>query len=585
MCVLQVRYDPRAASRHAAHHRRFLATRSLSASALPILAKSRRLSLFLLALNSPLSPVYMGFPSGNSRTHRASRSIPTTIPPPSEASLSSSVDGQSHTPTASPTHTSASDPDDTPFPSVHASHLSKAAVPDTAAYIDVTNSFDPEGLVPPGLFNLGNTCYLNSVVQVLYHIRRFREGLLACPALQHHHQHVHGGDISFACRVVNALKEVFEALQAAEQLAYSTRDEVVVDGEGDDTTDEVPREGIDYIAPQGMVNLLRNQDMCAEFDARGQQDAHEFLRFLLDKVSDCMQMEKAAEEDNSRAGPAANGAFVQPASAVHAPISVATQEDDAKEPATKRRRCEKGVVVDCTGYPERVEADRYLNGRRREGTMERVGRKRGRSNIVLDLFQGGAVTATRCYECECQSQRSEEFLDVSLPVEAGKCLSWALSTQCVEEELVDRNKYFCGNCKTYTEAKRWWQLATLPDVFTVHLKLFAYGARLNGGGGKVPVAMACPMRTKLAEWCSTKCEQREDEYQLTAVIVHEGTGASSGHYYSYVCKEVGTGEWYCCDDSFVAAVSEEEVKERLFTSMKTKRTAYLLFYTNATAAG
>eukprot|EP00177_Eucheuma_denticulatum_P001096 GFKZ01001993.1.p1 GENE.GFKZ01001993.1~~GFKZ01001993.1.p1 ORF type:complete len:525 (+),score=70.75 GFKZ01001993.1:135-1709(+) len=524
----------------------------------------------------------MGLPSGNSRTHRGGRSTRPPIAAPSEASLSSSVDG-SHTPTASPTQTSASDPDDPSFPTVRVSHLPKSPVASTPAFADPVHYVSPKPVVPPGLFNLGNTCYLNSVVQVLYHMPRFREGLLSCEAL-HHKPHVHGGEVSFACRVVYALKEVFEALQAAERRANGNRDEVVVDGEGDDATDDIPREGIDYIAPQAMVSLLRNQDLGAEFDARGQQDAHEFLRFLLDKVSDCMQMEKGAAENDNKFE-AANGDFSKPASAVQAPISIASEQDGGKEPAIKKRRCEKDVVVERRGNKEKPGVDRPLNGKRREGSAERVGRKRGRSNLVLDLFQGRAVTATRCYECECQSQRSEEFLDVSLPVEAGKCLSWALSTQCVEEQLVDRNKYFCGNCKTYTEAKRWWQVATLPDVLTVHLKLFAYGARLSGGGGKVPVAMACPMRTKLAEWCSTKCEEREDEYQLTAVIVHEGTGASSGHYYSYVRKGVGTGDWFCCDDSFVVVVSEGEVKERLFTSMKTKRTAYLLFYTNAREAG
>lgn len=207
--------------------------------------------------------------------------------------------------------------------------------------------------------------------------------------------------------------------------------------------------------------------------------------------------------------------------------------------------------------------------------------KRYRRNLVPDLFQGRAVTATRCYECESQSQRPEMFLDVSLPVEHGKSLDWALSTQCVEEQLLGPNKYHCDVCKTYTEAKRWWQVASLPEVLTVHLKLFAYGSRLTGIGGKVSVAMPCPVRTKLAEWCDMDCRERNDEYILTSVIVHEGTGASSGHYYTYICKTEQAQQWYCFDDSLVTAVSEEDLKQRLFTSMKTKRTAYLLFYSNA----
>lgn len=474
------------------------------------------------------------------------------------------------------------------------------------------------------------------------------------------------------------------------------------------------RENIDYVAPQQIINLLRDHDRCHEFDARGQQDAHEFLRFLLDKVNDCMQMDKEEQQNhfhppnihpnsctyppvppdvpplqnhaatsapNASSSTAAmspsppqynhhphgNGELhckhpdEAPGHGVQAPIlanaagepsvgelnpSVPArqkpipsytetkttvtsvpkftnpsngenrsecEEAAQKSPATKRRRCEmesppengpqqqngpttvqtseraspitsKTLAETCISDPPLVNGSVAKAKHSPSATRNRTERrpaKRYRRNLVPDLFQGRAVTATRCYECESQSQRSEMFLDVSLPVEHGKSLAWALSTQCVEEQLLDTNKYYCSNCKTYTEAKRWWQVASLPEVLTVHLKLFAYGSRLTGAGGKVSVAMPCPIRTKLAEWCDAECAERDDEYALTAVIVHEGTGASSGHYYSYICKPDQDQQWYCCDDSFVTAVSEEEVKQRLFTSMKTKRTAYLLFYSNA----
>lgn len=476
------------------------------------------------------------------------------------------------------------------------------------------------------------------------------------------------------------------------------------------------RENIDYVAPQQIINLLRDHDRCHEFDARGQQDAHEFLRFLLDKVNDCMQMDKEDQQfhfhpphihlnsctyppvppdvpplQNHTATSAPNASSSTaamspsppqynhtphppgnddlhckhpddtPGHGVQAPILANTADETSageldatipakqkaipphtetkttltsvpksskptseenhsecdeaaqKSPATKRRRCEmesppengqqqqngpvstqpgeraspmksKTTAEACNSELPLVNgsvAKAKLSPSASRNRSERQPAKRYRRNLVPDLFQGRAVTATRCYECESQSQRSEMFLDVSLPVEHGKSLSWALSTQCAEEQLLDTNKYYCNNCKTYTEAKRWWQVASLPEVLTVHLKLFAYGSRLTGAGGKVSVAMPCPIRTKLAEWCDTECAECDDEYALTAVIVHEGTGASSGHYYSYICKPDQDQQWYCCDDSFVTAVSEDEVKQRLFTSMKTKRTAYLLFYSNA----
>jgi len=63
-------------------------------------------------------------------------------------------------------------------------------------------------------------------------------------------------------------------------------------------------------------------------------------------------------------------------------------------------------------------------------------------------------------------------------------------------------------------------------------------------------------------------------YQLDAVIVHEGSTMTSGHYYAYV-NENG---WYCFDDSDVSVIDETALRRKLFTPVKPKKTAYLLFY-------
>lgn len=416
---------------------------------------------------------------------------------------------------------------------------------DPAAY-----SYNPP---PPGLFNLGNTCYLNSVVQVLYHMPDFRRTILT---------HTPGQSADpFAAELTHALRHVFTLLDdahAAARTASNNPDEQVLDGSApkepltDANGDLILRDGIDYIAPQDIINLLRDQDRCVEFDARGQQDAHEFLRFLLDKVNDCLQY-----PDNSSAQ--SNG---------HRTNGLSSCSIADPDPSLPLRH----VCISKEGSP-------VAKRRRREaGDDSRYAAQAYRKDLIPLLFQGKAVTATRCSECESRTERAECFLDVSLPVEAGKTLSWALSSQGAAETLLGTNKYACSFCNTYMEAKRWWQMAQLPPVLTVHLKLFAFGAR-RAGGGKVSVAMPCPLRMRLREWCTPDCQERDDEYRLTAVIVHEGTAASSGHYYSYIFLEEEQ-QWYCFDDSYVSSVSEVEMRERLFTSVKSRRTAYLLFYTH-----
>lgn len=432
---------------------------------------------------------------------------------------------------------------------------------------------------------------------------------------------------AFAVDLVASLRAVFEQLDDAYR-ALSLRPPEPAPASHD--TELYLRDGLHYVSPRPIIELLRDELRCTEFDATGQQDAHELLRFLLDKVNDCMQLqppepcpppdnhEPASSPPPHSPAPADPAPQTAPATAVSAPhpappalahheqpdldpvasqsypppsppATTATPSDDptTSHPSTcspsrpnKRRRFQPDP--DIPPAPA-CSADTLASKNfRKNRSPQPAPRKRYRRNLVPDLFEGRAVTATRCHECELQSNRDESFLDVSLPVEADRSLHWAMSTQCADEHLRGNNKYFCDNCHTYTEAKRWWQVASLPEVLTVHLKLFAYGERIPGMGAKVSVAMPCPTRLTLADWCTDHCPQRMHEYKLTAVIVHEGTGASSGHYYSYICKADADNEeqWFCCDDSNVALVSEDEVKERLFTSTKTRRTPYLLFYSN-----
>lgn len=422
------------------------------------------------------------------------------------------------------------------------------------------------------------------------------------------------------------------------------------------------REGIDYVAPRDIICLLRNEDRCLEFDARGQQDAHEFLRFLLDKVNDCMQ-ELAKPVSNESSPDSAHSVTPVLVKTLHAPTlhssardkkrphsaladpddnfeqkgvprsplddTASSRSDPVQKKAMKEnggnatrsspvdsakntaKKCQdpkttrQGVSKRKRPIEEADTSSRNFDGNFEEklntlGSEQHLAKKpRGSEahepsakdsssaamkDLVSQLFGGKSVMATRCDECEVVKERAEQFLDVSLPVEADKNLAWALSSHGEPEQLRGDNKYQCDKCQTHCEAKRWWQLAELPHVLTVHLKLFAFDEPISGAGGKVPVAMSCPMRMNFGDWCSPKCDESDDEYRLTSVIVHEGTAASSGHYYSYVYRRE-SDEWYCFDDSAVSQIGEDELSKTLFTSMRSCRTAYLLFYTRVGKGG
>jgi hypothetical protein len=197
------------------------------------------------------------------------------------------------------------------------------------------------------------------------------------------------------------------------------------------------------------------------------------------------------------------------------------------------------------------------------------------AKIISDLFQGTAETVTQCMQCETSNSRAESFLDVSLPVQLGRSLTWSLANHGKDEIMAGSNKYACGFCNTYQEARQCWRVSKIPPMFTIHLKLFAFACG-RPLGAKVPAAMPCPFTLRLTKWCTADCRERDITYHLWAVIVHDGSSSSSGHYYAYI--NVPDEGWHNFDDGDVMQSSEEELRRTLFTSLTSRTTAYLLFY-------
>lgn len=196
----------------------------------------------------------------------------------------------------------------------------------------------------------------------------------------------------------------------------------------------------------------------------------------------------------------------------------------------------------------------------------------GRSEgcVVGDLFQGELVLRTRCLECECGSERTESFLDVSLPVQdeheeeleeqegaegcllnadsdvlgvspepkvGRKSVQWALAQFARAERLVGRDKYFCETCLHHAEAERTLRFGRLPRILTLHLKRFsAIGLCPVVGATKVTAPVLTPRCLSVSEWLvgGPRSSLQAPLYRLTALITHSGSSAGAGHYTAYV---------------------------------------------------
>lgn len=138
------------------------------------------------------------------------------------------------------------------------------------------------------------------------------------------------------------------------------------------------------------------------------------------------------------------------------------------------------------------------------------------------------------------------------------------------EELTETELYYCSNCRQKQRStKRFW-IRRLPEVLCLHLKRFRYNNFLRT---KIDDYIQFPIQgldmkrfvlTNKHETRGSSCGPTT--YDLVAFIEHHGSGLGSGHYTAY-CRH--DGRWFHFDDSSVTACDETAVKQSK---------AYILFY-------
>lgn len=215
----------------------------------------------------------------------------------------------------------------------------------------------------------------------------------------------------------------------------------------------------------------------------------------------------------------------------------------------------------------------------------------GKTTIVTGIFGGILQNEVTCLACGNESRKHDPFLDLSLDLpddcsnrstDSGgnsndsnqgpdRChLFDCLSSFIRLEELEDTELYLCPNCKKKQKStKRFW-IRRLPNVLCLHLKRFRWNNYLRT---KLETFVEYPLRSlDMSQYVlSNKHETRRSgkgstEYDLAAVIVHHGSGVGSGHYTAYATHG---GCWHHFNDSNVTVCEEDTVANS---------NAYILFY-------
>lgn len=186
------------------------------------------------------------------------------------------------------------------------------------------------------------------------------------------------------------------------------------------------------------------------------------------------------------------------------------------------------------------------------------------TTFIQHIFGGRLRSKVKCMMCHHESERYENFMDLTLEIFGWvESLEDALTQFTATEDLDGENMYRCGRCATYVRARKQLSIHEAPNILTIVLKRFQ-----EGRYGKINKWITFPDMLDMIPFM-TGTRDIPPLYMLYAVVVHLDTlnASFSGHYVSYV-KDM-CGNWFRIDDTEVQPVPMSQVMSE---------GAYILFY-------
>uniref|UniRef100_A0A7N6AIF6 Ubiquitin carboxyl-terminal hydrolase 48 n=1 Tax=Anabas testudineus TaxID=64144 RepID=A0A7N6AIF6_ANATE len=213
-------------------------------------------------------------------------------------------------------------------------------------------------------------------------------------------------------------------------------------------------------------------------------------------------------------------------------------------------------------------------------------------NVIQRQFCGQFSYVTVCNQCERSSALPSRFYELELNIQGHKNLTECVTEFLKEEKLDGENRYFCESCQSKQNATRRIKLHSLPPTLNLQLMRFVFD-RQTGHKKKLNTFISFPEQLEMGPFLEgkqgTKCV-----YELSAVLIHRGISAYSGHYIAHV-KDARTGDWYKFNDEEIEKMEgkklqlgiEEDIAETVKSQTRKpkcskgyhcSRNAYMLVY-------
>lgn len=265
---------------------------------------------------------------------------------------------------------------------------------------------------------------------------------------------------------------------------------------------------------------------------------------------------------------------------------------------SKRAYIDPSPLIECLGLSPREQQDAQefsklflsvLEGALSQSTLEE------HANIIQEQFAGTYSYVTKCQACGSESSREAKFYELDINICGHTSLQGSLQDFLKEEKLEGENQYMCSFCNCKQNAVRSIRLNALPPVLNLQLLRFVFDVK-KGQKKKLNSFLQFGDTLDMSQYL-----QQPDNtvvYDLSAVLIHRGTSAYSGHYVAHILDSTSK-LWYRFNDEEIAVMKgrrlqlgkEEEISAgdplegssaekvpRVAKGMHSSRNAYMLVY-------
>lgn len=370
---------------------------------------------------------------------------------------------------------------------------------DVSQYSDKVTFLEPRGLV-----NTGNMCYMNSVLQALVSCVPFYQFMDHIAKRASHSFH---SNFPMIDALIMFMKEfrVIDAASNEEQLRMRLK------------ADEIEQYG-DAFVPEFVYEVIRQLPRFRDMRRGHQQDAQEFLGFLLEEMhEECGRADSAKSSTNNE------------------PTTESEDGDGWLEVGHKQ----KPAVTRSSGHIASESPITKIFGGKIRSEFRVPGNK---PSVTLEPYQ--------------PLQLDIGAPDVNNIIDALKGLTKSESIQ---------GDFNSARGPNVTATKQVF-VETLPPVLILHLKRFQYDS-VTQGTQKIWKKIGYPLDLEIPREVFPPHRRNVmmaqgglPKYRLIGVIYHHGKNASGGHYTVDVRRQEGR-EWIRLDDTLIRRVKSEDVAE------------------------